>query len=115
MATERIVSSGKWQSIDRPLLLTTIALVGIGLMLIYSADNALFNSAHFEKQLTFAITGFILMVIATVIPTRYYFALAYIAYGLALFMLILVPFIGFSALCAKRWISLCGFNFQPSQ
>ena len=113
--SERIVSTGKWQSLDRPLLLTTLALVGIGLMLIYSADNALFDSSHFEKQLTFAIAGFIFMIIATVIPTRYYFALAYIVYGLAIFMLILVPLIGVTALGAKRWISLGGFNFQPSE
>ena len=113
--TDRITASGKWQSIDRPLLLTTIALVGMGLLLIYSADNALFDSAHFEKQLTFAIVGLVLMIVATVIPTRFYFALAYIMYGLAIFLLILVPLIGVSALGAKRWISLGGFNFQPSE
>ncbi len=113
--SERVAVAGKWQSLDRPLFLTTIALVGIGLLLIYSADNALFDSAHFEKQLTFAIAGFIFMMIATIIPTRYYFALAYIVFGIAVVMLLMVPVVGVTALGAKRWISIGGFNFQPSE
>lgn len=113
--TDRVTPTGKWQSLDRPLLLVTLALVGVGMLLIYSADNALFNSSHFEKQFVSAIIGFVFMIVATMIPTRYYFALSYIGYGLALFILLLVPVIGITALGAKRWISLGGFNFQPSE
>jgi rod shape determining protein RodA len=115
LVTDRIVPGGKWQGVDRPLVLITLALIGVGLLLIYSADHALDNSSHFERQLEFAVVGFVLMIVTALIPTRFYFAGAYILYGVTLFFLLLVPIIGVSALGATRWISIFGFNFQPSE
>ncbi len=113
--TEHISSITRWQGVDRTLLLICLVLVGAGMVLIYSADHALDNSDHFEKQLMFAITGLILMGVATLVPTRLYFACSYIGYGIALFTLLMVPIIGTSALGAKRWIVIGGINFQPSE
>jgi len=113
--TDKISSIGRWQGLDRVLLLVTILLVGFGMVLIYSADHALENSDHFEKQMFILIVGAIFMFVAAFIPTRYYFALAYIAFGVAIFLLLLVPLIGTAALGAKRWIVIGGINFQPSE
>lgn len=113
--TDRITATGKWQAVDRPLLLVTLALVGFGLLLIYSADHALENSSHFEKQLSFALIGLAVMIVAAAIPTRFYFALAYIFFAVSLLGLLLVPAMGVTALGAQRWIVLGGVNFQPSE
>lgn len=113
--TERISTYSKWQGIDRTLLLITLALVAGGMVLIYSADHALDNSSHFEKQVFYLTVAMIALIVATFVPTRYYFAFAYPIYGVALFFLLLVPVIGTAALGAKRWIVLGGINFQPSE
>jgi len=113
--TERITPLGRWKGLDRVLLLATLLLVAVGLVLIYSADHAFEDSDHFEKQVFFAAIGTALMLAAAFIPTRYYFALAFIVYGIALLFLILVPIIGTTVLGAKRWITIAGVNLQPSE
>jgi rod shape determining protein RodA len=113
--TDRISTISRWQGIDRLLLLLTILLVAAGMVLIYSADHALDNSDHFEKQVFYLTLGLIVMFVCIFIPTRIYFALAYILFGLSLFFLLLVPIIGTTALGAKRWIIFGGVNFQPSE
>lgn len=113
--TERITAISRWKGLDRVLLLATLLLIAGGMFLIYSADHALQDSNHFEKQAFFLTVGFAVMIGAAFIPTRYYFALAYFGYGLAIFMLLLVPLIGTTVLGAKRWIVIAGINFQPSE
>jgi rod shape determining protein RodA len=113
--TERISRINRWHGLDRVFLITTLGLVTVGMLLINSADHAQGGSGHFEKQVFFLIIGLTAMGTAALVPMRVYHALAYIAFGATLLVLMAVPFIGDVSLGARRWIVLGGINFQPAE
>ncbi len=109
--------------IDIPILFSVIFLVGIGVVMVYSASSALalnkFGSDFFflKKQIFFAITGFGLMLLASRFPVE---KLPYLTYPLlfftiALLVIVHVPGFGLTAGGATRWLKIGNFTFQPSE
>ncbi|MBM3328310.1 MAG: rod shape-determining protein RodA [Calditrichaeota bacterium] len=113
--SERIGRSGKIALLDRWLLIATFLLTGIGLLLIYSADHALGNSSHFDKQLLFAGVGLGLMLMLALTPLRLYYVWSVAFYLLMLAALLFVDIAGDEHLGARRWLSIGGFSLQPSE
>jgi len=105
----------RFKELNGKLLLTILLLLGISLALIYSAGNAREDYSHFNKQLVFVCIGIVVLFGAMYIPPRMYYALAYLAYGFSILLLILVLFSGVFGLGAKRWIIIGGFTLQPSE
>jgi len=108
---------------DITLLFCVLVLVGIGIVRVYSASSALalkkFGSDTFflRRQALFSLMGLLALVICDHIPLHVYKSLAYPLLGIAVILLLLVPFsqLGMSAGGAKRWLSIMGFSFQPSE
>ncbi|MEG2525948.1 MAG: putative lipid II flippase FtsW [Oscillospiraceae bacterium] len=111
---------------DVPFLLITLLLLGIGVVMVLSASYAsayydLHNETggkatyYFAKQLFFALAGIVAMYAASRMPMSFYRKIALPLLGVAIVLLILVPIIGTRVNGAKRWISLPGFTFQPSE
>jgi len=99
-----------------PLIpLLVIALVGIGLMLIYSADHAQESFIHIKRQAVLAASGMLLLTLAAVIPPRIYYGLSYVLYGAAVVGLLLVLVAGTGASGARRWLTLGSLNLQPAE
>lgn len=101
--------------IDLKLPFVVLLLTLVGIVLIFSADHAQNINSHLNKQIWFAVVGLILFILAALVSPRYYYALAYIIYIIAIIGLLMVPVAGFVGLGARRWISLGGINFQPSE
>jgi len=105
------------------LLFPVLFLVGIGVVMVYSASSALalkkFGSDYFflKKHALFAFAGIIILVISRHFPYRYYRPLAYPLLGLSLALLAIIQFtdLGFSAGGSTRWMRLGSFSFQPSE
>jgi len=85
------------------------------LALVNSAGHARENLLFFHKQLIFAGMGFVIMIVATMIPSRIYYMFAYIIYGLSILLLLLVIIGGVAGFGAKRWLVIGGFRLQPSE
>ena len=108
---------------DVQLLFPVLFLVGIGIVMVYSASSALaikkFGSGYFflKKQALFALAGVIVLVISRHFPYNYYRMLAYPLLGLSLALLAVIQFtdFGLSAGGSTRWIQLGSFSFQPSE
>ena len=89
---------------DVQLLFPVLFLVGIGIVMVYSASSALaikkFGSGYFflQKQALFAFAGVIVLVISRHFPYKYYRLLAYPLLGLSL-ALLAVPAMSYSAEC----------------
>ncbi len=108
---------------DRLLLLTTLCLVGLGIVMIYSAsairaqdrfgDPALF----LKKQLVYACLGLLLMAWAAGRDLSTLQRLTPILFltSLLLLLLVLVPHIGVRVNGARRWLRLLGVSFQPAE
>jgi rod shape determining protein RodA len=103
-------------SIDVPLALAALALIVLGLLVVYSATSV--PGAHhglWTKQLMWAIVAVGAAWLAAAIPYRAYDALAYPLYLVSLLLLALVLVMGTSAMGAKRWLDFGPLRFQPSE
>jgi len=102
--------------IDFSVTTLALMLLTIGLVAVYSATSfSGIESSYFERQVFFAITGIIVMISANFIPFRYVQRFAYPFYGLTLFLLILVYFIGVKGFGAERWLEFGPLRIQPSE
>ena len=108
---------------DIQLLFPVLFLVGVGIVMVYSASSALalkeFGTDYFflKKQAVFALLGIISLVICRHFPYRLYRNLAYWLLALAIILLLTIKFtpLGFSAGGSTRWLRLGLFTFQPSE
>ena len=103
---------------DPWLFYTTFTLVGLGLLMIFSAtaqsSNGLF---YLRRQVLFVIVGTVFMVTASRIPYRCWKKLAvpFMVITLALVIATLFPVIGHKIKGASRWIRIGGFSVQPTE
>jgi rod shape determining protein RodA len=113
---------GALRHVDPILIITAAVLSLYGLFMVYSATHqgllALGEDPGFylKRQLTFVMLGVIAMIVAATFDYRLVKVYAPIIYGLALLALLLVltP-LGDETAGAQRWITLFGFQFQPSE
>jgi rod shape determining protein RodA len=109
------LEEGQRSRFDWPLFFAVLALVGLGLVNIYSATYSHGNNLFISKQLiAFGLSG-IFFVVILLFDYRIFERIAYLAYGANLVGLALVPFIGSLRYGARRWIDLGFFSWQPSE
>ena len=99
--------------IDVPLLLGLLVLIGMGLVVLYSAGGE--NIELIKRQVIRLTLAFAVMFFMCQIPPRVLKAWAIPLYTIAIIMLILVPFFGVTSKGAQRWLDLGLFRFQPSE
>jgi rod shape determining protein RodA len=100
--------------VNWPVLLVAGAIAGLGAAALYSVAGGSFQPWAERHTLRFLVAAGIVLIMAMVRPEVWLKA-AYPAYGLALVMLMLVPYAGVEALGAKRWLAVAGMTFQPSE
>ncbi|MFI3254730.1 MAG: putative peptidoglycan glycosyltransferase FtsW [Eubacteriales bacterium] len=114
--------------IDVPFFMLTMLLLGIGLVMMFSASyaTAYYDSSadgatfYIEKQLRFAFVGLVVMFFISKFNYQHYRQLAFPAVVFSIILLILVvgPFgLGFgeAEVGSQRWLKIGSFNFQPSE
>lgn len=122
--TEQRQNTGSGR-VDTGLLAVTLLLVGIGLLMVYSAGHVLSmkyygnNYQYLKIQSIACFIGLVGMGVASYIPYRFYEKYSNLLLFLAFVLLLLVfsP-IGFGVRGTdggvfRRWISVKGVNFQP--
>jgi len=111
---------------DRGLLAVAVALLALGLVMVYSASIALPDSPRFARYapthflLRHAVAlalGFVAALVALQVPVAAWEKWASWCFVLALLLLVLVlvPKVGLAVNGARRWIPLGFMNFQPSE
>jgi len=107
------------------LLLTVSVIFAIGLAMIFNTssaevlDHSLTKSTHqaLVKQIFYALGG--LLLAYSISKIGYQKLMDWSPYLLALFcillILVLIPGIGREVNGSKRWLSIAGFSFQPSE
>lgn len=91
-----------------------ISLIIISLTMIFSITNGL-SSGMFTKQLIFLMIGIALFVGISLFKLNFIKSIVVPAGVVILILLVLVLFVGHSALGAQRWIDLGLFKLQPSE
>ena len=102
---------------DWTLLGIVLLIATIGILNLYSATSKIEISGTplYLKQIFWLLIGLAVMVPIAFIEYRFYSDIAYIAYSIALFLLIVV--LGFGAITsgAQRWVKIGSLSFQPSE
>ena len=118
---------GRWfWTIDRMLLLMVLMLIGIGLIAVAAASPAaahrysggaiqLGDLHYFKRQVFWVLAGLPVMLGVSMLTIVWARRLAIVGTIGFLLALAAVPFLGSEANGAMRWISLGGFQFQPSE
>ncbi len=94
------------------IIICIIVLGFVGVASLYSAAGGDFEPWA-KNHLVRLIIGIFLMIILAFLPFNIFFKFSVISFFLGIFALILVKFIGTGDV--QRWISISGFNFQPSE
>jgi rod shape determining protein RodA len=106
---------------DFLMLLACLALVGLGLALIYSGSLARYGTADavlthvVVKQAIYAALGLGLMALLTQIDYRTWSTLAPILYAGSVLALLAVLVIGHREFGSRRWFATPGVQLQPSE
>jgi cell division protein FtsW len=108
---------------DIQLLFPALFLVGIGIVMVYSASSAVaikqFGSDYFflAKQAIFALIGLLVLVVCRHFPYKYYRHLAYplLLFSVVFLVTVFVSPFGISAGGATRWLRIGPLSFQPSE
>lgn len=108
----------KISSFDWIVISIVLLLIFIGIIAIQSAtleNSTLSIQKNFQKQIIWSILGFLIFFSMSFISFRWLYAISYLILLGGVFLLILtyLPTLGSGA--SRRWISLGGMTFQPSE
>lgn len=99
-----------------------LSLIIIGWFSIYAATytysedtNFLDLSVPITKQTVYIAIALSVFIIALFIDVKFWHTFAYIFYGISIFLLLLVLFVGSEIKGARAWFVIGGFSFQPSE
>ncbi len=67
------------------------------------------------KQFMFIVASFLIILIILIVDMRFYETFAYIIFGVTMFLLLLVPFIGKEVGGNRAWLGIGSFGAQPSE
>ncbi|WP_432453716.1 rod shape-determining protein RodA [Agarivorans sp. QJM3NY_29] len=99
--------------LDWPLLLGLLALIGLGLCVLYSASGQ--SVAMLNRQLIRLAVAAVVMFVLAQIPPDVYMRWTPLFYFSGLLMLLAVLLVGDVGKGAQRWLDLGVVRFQPSE
>jgi len=115
--------TGMGESVDFPFLILILLLLGVGLIMLYSASYAQseydtgyeISTKYLQKQAVCAAIGLIAMYFFSRLPAAIWYKFAWPLYWTGIVLLLSVLVIGEEVNGARRWINLAGIQFQPSE
>lgn len=117
----RSVFANWWWTIDKVLLLLFAAIIVFGAFLTFSASPSVANrigygSFHFvKKQMLFLPVAIGVMLCLSMMSLRNIRRLSVVGYAATILLMFLTLFFGIENKGATRWISVLGFQLQPSE
>ena len=111
------------KQVDIPFLILVLLLLTVGLVMLYSASYAQsqydthyeISTKYLQKQGVCALLGLLCMWLFSRISAEFWLKVAWPVYAVSIVLLLLVLVAGASVNGAKRWISIAGIQFQPSE
>ncbi len=109
----------RWSEVAWHTLLVAFTLVAVGLIFIHAmagSEAALrLSDVSFDSHLRKLVISLPMVAVGLLIDPRWLRRNAFLIFGLAVFLLLLVPLIGEERNQARRWIDLGLLDLQPSE
>lgn len=118
MATSRW---SKWRRFDYFLALVSIALAGVGCLMLYTSTRSQLEAQglpptfYAKKQLIFMCLGVVVMIVVAAIDYRKYSDRAWVLFGLSLLALIAVYVVGHKSRGSQAWFQIGPYQLEPSE
>lgn len=109
----RIVGILSYLHLDFPLLIGIFTLMGMNLVVLYSASNE--NMSVIYAQLIRTVSAIIIMIFLAHVPPKFYSKWAFVGYVICTILLLCVLLFGHVGKGAERWLDLGVIRFQPSE
>ncbi|MGR3291942.1 MAG: rod shape-determining protein RodA [Paracoccaceae bacterium] len=97
-----------------PIILLVTAVACFGFLMLYSVAGGSYLPWAEPQMKRFAL-GMVLMLFVAMIPIWFWRNVSGLAYGVSLFLLLLVEYVGVTSMGAQRWIDLGFMRLQPSE
>jgi len=110
MIDRRLITNFDWR-----LLVVIVAILGIGLLTLFSVTQHTPRTGIFIKQIYWIMIGLGVYLIVSFLDYHMVARYAFGFYGITLILLIMVLFVGKIGQGAQRWLSLGPLNVQPSE
>ena len=104
----------KFSRLHWPLIIMLTIIAGAGVVTLYSVADGHWQPWAMRHAIRY-IAALSILIVMSMISIRYWMALAYPIYFVALVALIATPIIGATNMGAQRWIEFGGMQFQPSE
>lgn len=111
----------KLTSVNPYILYSVLALVAIGIIMVFSASyyDALYKHKDvfyfLKKELTWVPVGLVALVVMMLLDYHIWRKFTVVAYGATVVALIAVLLFGSNINGATRWLKIAGVSFQPSE
>lgn len=111
------------QGVDPVFCALVLILLGLGLLMLYSASSAqsmydtgyTVSTKYLQKQAICAVLGLAVMWVFSHVAPEFWQRMAWPIYGISIVLLLAVLVAGQSVNGARRWINIAGIQFQPSE
>ncbi len=104
-----------FRRIDLAVLIPVLLLIAAGLLSLYSATHNAAIFIKFQKQIFWVILGMIVIALVLLAPPRFFHFSAYIFYGGAILLLVLVLLFGKTIAGNAGWFGIGSYGIQPSE
>lgn len=107
-----------FNGLDKTLIILVIIIFAIGLLCLYSASynkSIELTRSFVLRQASWMLIGCFILLVFLIIDYQKIIDLGYVMYAIGLLALFLVILFGHTKLGAQRWVSIAGFNIQPSE
>jgi cell division protein FtsW len=120
--TDRTRMGVWWWTVDHWLLGVVTALIICGIVLSFGNSPAaaqrmnIGDPFHFAtRQCVFGVGAAVMLLFVSMMSPRGVRRSAFIIYGVAILMMVILPILGHHAKGATRWVEIDGFSLQPSE
>ena len=119
--TDQSALSDWWWTIDRTLLFIITFLAIIGVAMVTTASPAVAERLGYApfyfltKHMIFLIGALVIMLFLSFISEQWIWRLSALGFALSIIAMILTVIMGYETKGGQRWLSVVGFNIQPSE
>lgn len=111
---DRMSFSERTERFSWTLFLPMCIVLCLSVIILYSAGGGSWQP-YALPQLIKIFCGFVIFFIVALTNIKTWIKSAYVFYGLALLLIVLVTFIGHTGMGAQRWLSIGFLHIQPSE